>query len=109
MSSVTGSGLALGADLALPGALLAGITQQAGRNGATQEGSYFGWWSCATKLNLALAAGLALPALAAWGYAPGAQDPQALRALTWAYCLLPCVLKLAAAALLYFFHFRKIL
>ena len=104
-----GSGLALGADLALPGALLAGITQQAGRNGATQGGSYFGWWSCATKLNLALAAGLALPALAAWGYAPGAQDPQALRALTWAYCLLPCGLKLAAAALLYFFHFRKIL
>jgi len=104
-----GSGLALGADLALPGALLAGITQQAGRGGGAQEGSYFGWWSCATKLNLALAAGLALPALATWGYQPGAQGPQALQALIWAYCLLPCALKLAAAALLYFFHSRKIL
>jgi len=104
-----GSGLALGADLALPGALLAGITQQAERAGSDQAGSYFGWWSCATKLNLALAAGLALPALAAWGYQPGAQGPQALRALTWAYCLLPCALKLAAAGLLHFFHSRKIL
>ena len=103
------SGLALGSDLALPGAMLAGITLRARQRNGTQEGAYFGWWACATKLNLALAAGLALPALAAWGYAPGAQDPQALRALTWAYCLLPCALKLAAAALLYFFHFRKIL
>ena len=103
------SGLALGSDLALPGAMLAGITLRARQRNGTQEGAYFGWWACATKLNLALAAGLALPALAAWGYAPGAQDPQALRALTWAYCLLPCALKLAAAALLYFFHSRKIL
>lgn len=104
-----GSGLALGADLALPGALLAGITQRARADGNAQEGAYFGWWSCATKLNLALAAGLALPALGAWGYQPGAHDPQALRALTWAYCLLPCTLKLAAAGLLYIFHSRKIL
>ena len=104
-----GSGLALGADLTLPGALLAGITQRARTEAGTQEGAYFGWWSCATKLNLALAAGLALPALAAWGYQPGAQDPQALRALTWAYCLLPCALKMAAAVLLYVFHSRETL
>jgi len=103
------SGLALGSDLALPGAMLAGITLRARQRNGAQEGAYFGWWACATKLNLALAAGLALPALAAWGYAPGAQDPQALRALTWAYCLLPCGLKLAAAGLLFFFHSRKTL
>ncbi len=103
------SGLALGSDLALPGAMLAGITQRARQRCGAQEGAYFGWWSCATKLNLALAAGLALPALAALGYAPGAQDPQALQALTWAYCLLPCGLKLAAAGLLFFFHSRKTL
>ncbi len=104
-----GSGLALGADLALPGAILAGITQRARTDAGTQEGAYFGWWSCATKLNLALAAGLALPALSAWGYHPGAQDPQALRALTWAYCLLPCALKCVAAGLLFVFHSRKTL
>jgi Na+/melibiose symporter-like transporter len=94
------SGLALGADLALPGALLAGIIQRAG-HASRLEGAYFGWWNFATKLNLALAAGVALPLLGAFGYSPGARDPQALHALTLAYCLLPCALKLAAAALLY--------
>jgi glycoside/pentoside/hexuronide:cation symporter, GPH family len=93
------SGLALGADLALPSALLAGVIQKAGHAGQA-EGAYFGWWNFAIKLNLALAAGLALPLLAAFGYAPGARDANALTALTLAYCLLPCLLKLAAAALL---------
>jgi glycoside/pentoside/hexuronide:cation symporter, GPH family len=93
------SGVALGADLALPGALLAGVIQRAGHGGHA-EGAYFGWWNFATKLNLALAAGLALPLLQAFGYAPGTRDAQALNALTWAYCALPCALKLIAAALL---------
>jgi len=94
------SGAALGADLAIPGALLAGVIQRAGLAGQA-EGAFFGWWNAATKLNLALAAGLALPLLQALGYAPGQRDPQALQALTIAYCLLPCALKLGAAALLY--------
>jgi Na+/melibiose symporter-like transporter len=94
------SGVALGADLALPGALLAGVIQRAGHGGRL-EGAYFGWWNFATKLNLALAAGIALPLLAAFGYAPGSRDPAALTALTLAYCLLPCLLKLGAAALLW--------
>ena len=94
------SGVALGADLTLPGALLAGVIQRAGHGGQA-EGAYFGWWNFATKLNLALAAGVALPALQAFGYAPGSRGPQALEALTIAYCVLPCLLKLAAAALLY--------
>lgn len=94
------SGLALGTDLALPGALLAGLIAQAG-DGGRREGAYFGWWNFATKLNLALAAGLALPLLGLAGYAPGARDEAALQALTWAYCLLPCGLKLAAGAGLY--------
>jgi glycoside/pentoside/hexuronide:cation symporter, GPH family len=94
------SGIALGADLALPGALLAGVIQRAGHAGQL-EGAYFGWWNFATKLNLALAAGVALPLLAWFGYAPGARDASALTALTLAYCLLPCALKLLAAALLW--------
>jgi len=94
------SGLALGADLALPGALLAGVMARAGDLGQVQ-GAYFGWWNFATKLNLALAAGVALPLLGLFGYVPGARDPQALQALTVAYCLLPCALKLLAACLLY--------
>jgi Na+/melibiose symporter-like transporter len=99
------SGIALGADLTLPGALLAGVIQRAG-HGERLEGAYFGWWNFATKLNLALAAGIALPVLSAFGYAPGARDPAALDALVIAYCLLPCALKLVALALLHFLWIR---
>lgn len=94
------SGVALGSDLALPGAMLAGVIVHAADHGRA-EGAYFGWWSLATKLNLALAAGLALPLLSLFGYAPGARDAQALSALTTAYCLLPCLLKAGAALALY--------
>jgi glycoside/pentoside/hexuronide:cation symporter, GPH family len=100
------SGVALGADLALPGALLAGVIRRAGHQGRA-EGMYFGWWNFATKLNLALAAGIALPLLGWFGYAPGSRDEQALDALTLAYCALPCVLKLIAAALLYLSWMRS--
>jgi GPH family glycoside/pentoside/hexuronide:cation symporter len=100
------SGAGLGADLALPGALLAGLIADAGHRGQG-EGAYFGWWNFATKLNLALAAGLALPLLALAGYSPGARDPAALRALVIGYCVLPCVLKLCAAATLYFSQVRS--
>lgn len=94
------SGLTLGADLALPGALLARVIRQGGHAGA-EEGAYFGWWNSATKLNLALAAGLALPLLQWAGYEPGATDADALKLLGWAYGLLPCVLKLLALAALW--------
>jgi Na+/melibiose symporter-like transporter len=95
------SGAALGSDLALPGAMLAGLIDDAGDRGRA-DGAYFGWWNFATKLNLALAAGLALPLLGWLGYVPGARDAQALQVLTAAYCLLPCALKTGAALLLYF-------
>lgn len=95
------SGLALGTDLALPGALLAGQIDVHGERGRS-DGAYFGWWALATKLNLALAAGVALPLLALLGYSPGARDPAALTALTVAYAVLPCALKLAAAAALHY-------
>ena len=94
------SGAALGADLALPGALLAGVIDRAGDRGQA-DGAYFGWWNFATKLNLALAAGLALPLLALFGYTPGTRDAPGLLALSAAYCLLPCALKLCAALTLY--------
>jgi Na+/melibiose symporter-like transporter len=94
------SGVALGADLSLPGALLAGVIQRAG-HAQRHEGAYFGWWNFATKLNLALAAGIALPLLGAFGYTPGSREAFALRALAGAYCLLPCALKLVAALLLW--------
>ncbi len=94
------SGIALGTDLALPGALLAGIIDEHGDRGHA-EGAYFGWWNFASKLTLAVAAGLALPVLALAGYVPGTTDPRALQALVLAYCALPCALKLLAGAALY--------
>jgi glycoside/pentoside/hexuronide:cation symporter, GPH family len=90
------SGVALGTDLALPGALLAGVIQASGHQGQA-EGAYFGWWNFATKLNLALAAGLSLPLLGWFGYTPGLRDAVALQALVTAYCVVPCGLKLLAA------------
>jgi GPH family glycoside/pentoside/hexuronide:cation symporter len=92
------SGLALGADLALPPALLAGVIARAGHSGAG-EGAYFGLWHWGVQMNLALAAGVALPLLAWLGYVPGAAHGTA--ALSFAYALLPCALKLLAAALLW--------
>jgi Na+/melibiose symporter-like transporter len=93
------SGFAIGSDLVLPSALLAGIIADAGDQ--PHAGAYFGWWNFATKLNLALAAGLALPLLGLAGYVPGAREAGALQALSLAYCLLPCVLKVLAGASLW--------
>jgi Na+/melibiose symporter-like transporter len=96
------SGLALGADLALPPSLLADVIGRRGKMEAT--GSYFGLWTLATKLNLALAAGIALPLLEALGYRPGSRDAAALAALAIVYAFVPCVLKLAAGAALLWFR-----
>lgn len=100
------TGVALGADLALPGALLARLIARLGAQGQ-HDGAYLGWWNLATKLNLALAAGAALPLLQWLGYVPGSQDAQALQHLAWAYALVPCALKLLAALLLYVLLIRR--
>ncbi len=94
------SGMALGADLTVPGALLNQLIDRCGERGRT-DGAFMGWWNLATKLNLALAAGLSLPLLGLWGYAPGQQGADAVLALGLAYGLLPCVLKLLAGLALY--------
>lgn len=90
------TGLALGADLAIPGALLTGVIHHAGR-GLQDEGLFVGWWTAATKLNLALASGLALPLLAWAGFETGRHTPENQTALALAYGLLPCGFKLLAA------------
>jgi glycoside/pentoside/hexuronide:cation symporter, GPH family len=75
-----------------------------GRN----EGSYFGLWNLVTKMNLALAAGIALPTLALLGYQPKVTtSPQALMYLSATYALLPCVLKFGAITALVFSPFFK--
>lgn len=88
------SGLALGADLALPAAIAADLGERLG-----QAGGCFGVWNFIAKLNLALAAGLSLPLLGALGYVPG--GAAGLPALTFAYALLPLAFKALAAFLLW--------
>ena len=96
------SGLALGADLAFPPALLAGVVDARERVAlASSAGLYFGWWNLLAKLTLALAAGIALPLLGLLGYAPGEQGAAGTTALASVYALLPCALKLLAALLLF--------
>ncbi len=96
------SGLALGADLALPPALLAGVIDHETHHGRGYPGgAYFGLWTLVTKLNLALAAGIALPLLASLGYSATANTaPAGVRGLALLYALLPCMLKAGACALL---------
>ena len=96
------SGIALGADMVVPGALLNRVIDHLGHCGEA-EGLYLGWWNLISKFNLALAAGLCLPLLASWGYAPGARSVEGLHALSLAYGVLPCILKTAAVAALFYF------
>ncbi|NMG75963.1 MFS transporter [Aromatoleum diolicum] len=95
------SGAALGADLALPTAMLADLLARDAAVGEPRAGAWFGWWNFVAKANLALAAGLALPLLDAFGYVPGAAGKNGLVALSAVYALLPVALKLFAAALLW--------
>ena len=94
------SGLALGSDLIVPPALLAGLIRSLGHDGRL-EGAYFGLWSFAAKFTLALAAGVALPLLGILGYRPGTPATGSLPPLVVAYALLPCGLKVLSGWMLW--------
>ena len=93
------TGVALGADLVVPTALLVEVLGELGQSGQ-HEGRYFAWWQVVNKLNLALAAGLGLPLLSIWGYEPGVVSASSLQALILGYALLPCVMKALALVFL---------
>jgi Na+/melibiose symporter-like transporter len=94
------SGLALGADLALPPVLLTVVV-----NDKQNMGAYFGLWSLIGKFTLALA-GLSLSLLALLSYQPNqVNQTNGLLALTFTYAVLPCAFKLIALFLLR--HFSK--
>lgn len=94
------SGLALGAELALPPAILATRIEE---NRAEQHTSlHFAMLVFMAKAALALASGLVLPALDASGYTPtGDNSMAALAALSTAYALVPCLIKAVAALMLW--------
>lgn len=92
------SGAALGADMVILPAMFSVALTRAG----LKASAGFGIWSFAGKLGLALAAAIVLPLLGAYGFTPGATNTDAaMTALTIAYALVPCVLKLAALGLVF--------
>jgi len=96
------TGLCLGADLALPPAIQADVADwDRLRFRRNRTAGLFALWGMSTKLALALAAGLTLPALGALGLGGEAPPPLALTALALTYALIPCALKLTAVALMF--------
>ncbi len=85
------AGAALGADLALPPAMLADAIPPQQRS---STGLYFGVWALLAKFSLAIAAGVSLPTLAWLGYQPG--NPTTAASLPIWYAVLPISFKLCA-------------
>ena len=91
------TGMALGADLALPPALQADVTDYAKlRSGRSQTGLQFALWGMSTKLALAAAIGLALPSLEIAGFDPEIPSETGRQALIVIYALIPVVIKISA-------------
>jgi Na+/melibiose symporter-like transporter len=86
--------MAVGTDLTIPASIVADLGEA-----RSMTGTYFGVWNLIAKINLALAAGIALPLLSLLGYVPGANT--GLPILVGAYVLLPVLLKSIALSLLY--------
>ena len=87
------TGFALGAELALPPALLAELIDR----DISSVGLKYAGLTCLNKISLALAAGISLPLLGIMGFQPGQENSAgALHALLWIYGGLPCALKLCA-------------
>ncbi len=89
------AGAALGADLALPTAMLADVIPAEQRH---NTGLYVGIWILIGKLALAIAAGVTLPLLGWFDYQPGV--PATAAPLLYLYVGFPIVLKVVAAVVL---------
>jgi len=95
------TGLCLGADLVLPPAIQADVADwDRLRYRLNRTAGLFSLWNMATKLALAVAAVVVLPALGALGLEQEPPTATALGALALIYALVPCVLKLSAVAMM---------
>ena len=98
------TGMALGADLALPPAIQGDVVDvDTWRHGRARAGTFFALWSMATKLALALAVGVALPSLAALGFDATAVDAEGRLVLVVIYAVPAVVLKGLAITLVWGF------
>jgi Na+/melibiose symporter-like transporter len=97
------TGIAYGADLALPASLQADMVDlDRHYSGSRRAGLLFGLWGMATKLAAALGVGLAFGALQLAGFDPQADNsPATISLLALLYGLAPIVLKLVSVALIW--------
>lgn len=98
------TGAALGADLSLPPALQADVVDYHRLASPTRDtGLFFAAWNLITKIALALAAGVALFGVGAFGFDPQAPDDNGRFVLVIFYALVPVVLKVFATAMVWSF------
>lgn len=99
------SGLALGADMALPASIQADVVDlDQLESGEQRTGLFFAVWSMATKLSLAFAVMIAFSILDMIGFeAGGVNEAGALFGLAALYALLPVIIKLIATVLVWNF------
>ncbi|MCK2167113.1 MFS transporter [Thalassospira xiamenensis] len=104
------TGAALGADLALPPAIQADVDDwDRYRFHASRTGVLFALWNMTNKLAMALAAGIALPILGAFGLTDrGTENSAALIALVMIYAVLPIVLKAGAIGMMWRFPLDRV-
>lgn len=100
------SGFALSADLTMPPSILADNIHDKGNSHFS--GSHYAFLALITKASLALASAIALPLLDYVGFKPqAANSEKALMLLSMTYGLIPCMIKLLAASLLYNFFVKS--
>ncbi len=102
---VVGTGLMIGADLALPSAINGDLIEwDAHENGQQRPGLFFALWGTASKLAFALAVGLVFPLLDIIGFdAAASNSTEDIRALAILYGGPSILFKLAAVALMHNF------
>ena len=97
------TGIALGADMALPPAIQADVAEyEYFRSGHEATGTLFAIWSMVTKLSFALSVLIAFPMLDVLGFDPlSSPKDNNLVALAMIYAVVPIVLKVGAIKLLW--------
>ena len=96
------TGIGLGADYGLPPSILADvINSQEGGDSRGKTGSYFGLWALATKLATAIGAAGSLPVAAFLGFNPKKFE-YGTTALVVVYIILPVLVKIGAALLIWY-------
>ena len=102
-------GSALSADLAIPSSIQADLIDlQELRSGKRRTGTFFSFWSIATKGSVALSSGLALLILSYFNFdVTGNNTEKSLWILTTLYGFLPILLKICSIGLMWNFKLTK--